>query len=134
MRRNSMRRVAVFLLLLAFDVMSYAGAADPGGLTGQTAQGSDTAAQGNPGSPPPSGLASGGSPAALRITGLLLAPSGQAASDHIALNDKLAVVVDPAPRHPAEQYVLFLNDTEVKGLAAPDYMTLGNGQRALVFK
>jgi hypothetical protein len=50
------------------------------------------------------------------------------------LNDKLAVVVDPVPAHPAEQYVLFLNDTEVKGLAPADYSTLQNGQRALVFK
>jgi hypothetical protein len=56
------------------------------------------------------------------------------ASDHLALNDKLAVVVDRAPPHPAEQYVLFLNDAEVKGLAPADYMTLQNGQRALVFK
>ncbi|MBS0419881.1 MAG: hypothetical protein JSR66_19370 [Proteobacteria bacterium] len=50
------------------------------------------------------------------------------------MNDKLAVVVDPVPTLPAEQYVLFLNDTEVKGLAPADYATLQNGQRALVFR
>jgi hypothetical protein len=70
----------------------------------------------------------------MRITSLLEAPSGRAASDHIGLNDKLAVVVEPAPTHPAERYVLFLNDAEVKGLTPPDYTTLENGQRALVFK
>jgi len=69
-----------------------------------------------------------------RISGLLVAPSGDDADDHIALNDRLAVVIDPAPIHPAEQYVLFLNDAEVKGLAPAYYTTLENGQRALVFK
>ena len=71
---------------------------------------------------------------AARITGLLLAPSAQVASGHIALNDELAVVIDPAPAHAADQYVLFLNETEVKGLAPAIYTTLANGQRALVFK
>jgi hypothetical protein len=73
-------------------------------------------------------------PPAPRITGLLAVPSGQDASGHVGLNDKLAVVVDPAPAHPAGEYVLFLNGSEVQGLAPPHNVPLPNGQRALVFK
>ena len=70
----------------------------------------------------------------MRITALLVAPSGEDANGRIALNDRLAVVVDPAPTDPAGQFVLFLNDTEVKGLAPAVYTTLDKGQRAFVFK
>jgi hypothetical protein len=70
----------------------------------------------------------------MRITALLVAPSGENADGHIALNDRLAIAVDPAPTQPAGQFVLFLNDSEVKGLAPPVYTTLNDGKRALVFK
>ena len=119
MQGNTGRRAVAFALLIVLCVIGHPAAAlqDSGNVAVQSAA-SDAAP----------------APAATRITALLLAPSGQTASDHLALNDKLAVVVDPVPTHPAEQYVLFLNDTEVKGLAPADYATLQNGQRALVFK
>jgi hypothetical protein len=70
----------------------------------------------------------------MHITGLLVAPSGDDANGRIALNDRLAIVVDPAPTGPPGQFALFLNDNEVTGLAPAVYTTLNNGRRALVFK
>lgn len=72
--------------------------------------------------------------AAPRIKALLVAPSGDPASEHIALNGKLAVELDSPAAHPADQYVLFLNDAELTGVAPAVYTTLRNGKRALVFK
>lgn len=73
------------------------------------------------------------SPTELHICTLLTAPSGKPASGQIALNDKLAIVLDGKLPHPADQYVLFLNDREIKGLEPATYTTIGK-QRALVFK
>lgn len=73
----------------------------------------------------------GGNP---KISELLVAPSGDPATGHIALNDKLAVVLDTPSVLPADQYVLFLNDAEVKGIGPATYTTLRNGKRALAFK
>jgi hypothetical protein len=71
-----------------------------------------------------------------KIAELLAAPSGDATEKNIALNSKLAVVLAPAELdHPAEQYVLFLNDSEVKGLPPAIYTTLEKGgKKALVYK
>jgi len=78
--------------------------------------------------PPDSNTATGP-----HICSLLIAPSGQPATGHIALNDKLAIILDSKIPHPADQYVLFLNDREVKGLEPAIYTTV-SAQRALVFK
>ena len=87
-----------------------------------------------PGAPcAPGEASSGSSPTELHICTLLIAPSGEPANGQIALNDKLAIVLDGKLPHPADQYVLFLNDREVKGLEPPIYTTV-DSQRALVFK
>lgn len=133
MHGNPGRRAAVFVLLIALGFVRYALAADQVVASGQADVRTDSAAQQDT-REVTGGAAPQGASGAARITALLVAPSGEAASDHIALNDKLAVVVDPVLTQPAEQYVLFLNDTEIKGLTPASYTTLDNGQRALVFK
>src|SRR3954468_11539152 len=57
------------------------------------------------------------------ICDLLIAPSGKPATGHLALNDKLAIVLDSKIPNPADRYVLFLNDREVKGLEPAIYTT-----------
>jgi hypothetical protein len=108
---------------------------------------SSPAASQQDGAPHPGDSADNASPRerqpALYIGELLVAPSGKSADKEIALNDKLAIVLDapsgqPAEQipYPADQYVLFLNDFEVQGLEPAVYTTLTNAQhsRALVFR
>ncbi|HEY6923980.1 MAG TPA: hypothetical protein VI653_10955 [Steroidobacteraceae bacterium] len=128
------RRLAALVFLVAIGVVTYECTA----AAGQGATPTDTAPQQNSGSAfkePSEGSslqsAPGGNP---HIRDLLIAPSGTPASQHLALNDKLAIELDRVPAHPAGQYVLFLNDTEVPGLGPANYVTLENGRRALVFK
>lgn len=81
MRENSGRRAAVFALLMD-----------------QTA--ADTAVQRSWSAPSENGLGQGAPqypPGVIQIKNLLVAPLGERANDHIALNDKLAVVMAPAP-------------------------------------
>lgn len=92
----------------------------------------DTTQQSTP-SPAPTGASDSSSSTDLHISTLLIASSGKPASGQVALNDRLAIVLDGKLPHPADQYVLFLNDREVKGLEPPIYTTVGD-QRALVFK
>lgn len=137
---------------LSFDVdlraaasQAPAGAAAPG-ETPASADSSPAASQQDV-APHPGGSADNAFPPgrqpALYIGELLVAPSGKSADKEIALNDKLAIVLDmpsgqPAEQlpYPADQYVLFLNDSEVKGLEPAVYTTLTNAQhsRALVFR
>jgi hypothetical protein len=133
MHSNPGRRAAVLVLLVVLTVIRHAAAADQEAIASPPGGSQDTAAQRDTSSTALPSIASA-PPGAPHITSLLLAPSGQPANDHLALNDKLAVVVEPLLTHPAGQYVLFLNDTEVKGLPPADYTTLQNGKRALVFK
>jgi hypothetical protein len=142
---------ATGLLLLATACLAQVSpqhAPAPPAPTGAQATAPPAQPEGAPGSAPPpssrpvqgaipsacSTAPQAGEIGATQISGLLHAPSGDAIKDDLALNDKLAIELDRAPAHPADQYVLFVNDIEVRGLGPATYTALTNSKCALVFK
>ena len=146
MRLNPARHAAALILLMTLIVVSYANHAAPNDPPKPPAVEQSVAPnplQSTPASAPqqngitsPSATAGPdpNAPGDPHIASLLISSSGIPADGNISLNDKLAVVLDGVPPHPADQYVLFLNDTEVKGLEPAILITLADGRRALVFK
>lgn len=124
-RRTTQLCVAILILALAPILRVAVADQNP------TQPGTQPASTSPPLTPsPPQQPAAGG----LKIAKLLVAPSGDPASGKVSLNSKLAVVLSGPPPHPGDQYVLFLNGREIKGLEPAIYTSLKTGDQALVFK
>ena len=147
MRLNPARHAAALILLITLVCVSYSNQAAPDGPPQPPAAGQGTPPLPLNSVPAPAPQQDGAdtsatpangpdpnAPGELHISSLLLYPSGEPADSSLSLNDKLAVVLDGVPPHPADHYVLFLNDTEITGLEPAILTTLPDGRRALVYK